>query len=307
MRFRLVPPKNENHFATLLVILPTQVNLVSTLKSRHGSLVELHDIQSSPFSMVFLALCTGIGEVALSTPNSLVCYLQYNLTSGNPSRPSLRNLVSPVQEIADAFSAWSLLLNNENKAKATATDVGPDFIFYHLNEVYTSSDTASDLADPEDRAVLSHLSPPAKYYGFKILLAHVQIHTSRQWEESHAYKDYDYAEVYEAEDFNLLEGNDDVEIETEWEVTDLWGRKINCDDMEAIKELDREIMKRQVSSPFNCHIDLYDDEDMDLELDVEDTRVSYHYPIPRSRYIFFPIYFDYVDLGLRRRIKVVGK
>jgi hypothetical protein len=73
-----------------------------------------------------------------------------------------------------------------------------------------------------DRLVLSHLAPPARHYGFNILLAHAKIHLTwhlgRQCDGFNGYPEKDNMSQYA------------LEIGTSWKFTDLGGQEVELKD-----------------------------------------------------------------------------
>jgi len=164
------------------------------------------------------------------------------------------------QEIADAFAAWSL-------ARTTGGGGGsPQAIFYQL-DTDTTDLNVSNLTDSKDWNVLRHLIPPAKHYGFDILLVHATIYISGEIEVEHAYKDY--GETYDEADYTWDDAKEVyISAKTQWAVTTLGGQPLAFQQNQVTAALDAKL--RGHTNPnypvFNYYFDIdsYKDDDFDI-------------------------------------------
>lgn len=249
---------SDEHFATVVAVLPARRTL-SFLEARHRGQGVKHNLnQSTLFSTHFFGFYTGIDRAFLNTAEDRVTYLTYHLikTPASTSSPSLTNILGPRKEISTAFAGWYHGL----AAGAKTISLPVRYVFYHLDGSYRSGDSVNAFTNPKDKLVLGYLAPPAKHYGFKILLAHASItQESETWLEqlphNGAHVEYD-ANEYEMEDHG------EIRTAISWTLTGLDGQRINHNELRD--ELDYQL--RGEGWFLNGHLDLHDFADREVDV-----------------------------------------
>ncbi|KAF5339870.1 hypothetical protein D9611_009188 [Ephemerocybe angulata] len=265
-------PVSERHFATVLVFLPSQRG-DAFISARHGYRKNKEDLREvteyrpgssrhrhrarSTFSPYFAAFYTGIDQVVVESVEDPLCYFIYHILN-DPSRNtaihSLRDVVGPYEGVIMAFAAWAY-----DRANGLSPPGIPErCVVYHLREEY-SSDTRASFIDTRDEMILGHLGPPAKYYGFKMLFAHVDIQQKGQWVQHREFQNY--AVQYRVGDWRMgVHGP--VEMETAWELAGMDGNVVL--DAPLVAHLDEELKSN--GWILNNHLGLENDEGRELEV-----------------------------------------
>lgn len=269
-------PASEDHFATVLVIHPSQ-RRCATITATHGRRKSEHRLEDNPranssnrlqalgsrtldpvkptFAPYFVALYTGLNSVTIDTTDSL-CILRYHIFPGqNTSIPALSNIVGPHKALATAFAAWAYCIANNLSPPGTPERC----LIYHLSEAYTGDTRASFMTNRKDEAILGHFGPLAKYYGFSLVFAHVDIRRKSQWAQYRELRKYDVQ--YRVGDWRMgVHGP--VETETAWVLAGVDGKPIHDDPL--IAYLDEQV--RGNGWFLNNHLHLEDDTGRKLEV-----------------------------------------
>jgi len=156
-----------------------------------------------------------------------------------------------------------MLLNPDDpSAKA------PDFILSLLHERFI------DLSNPgPDKAVIAHLVPLAKMYGFKLLVVDVEHEMSSLHEVSHPYKEYEY--FFEGNRWEKLkkklrvEDGDDLDTTVTVKVKDL-----NLEDVNVSEDLKQEIQDKLEHELYFSHYGEYDARNPKIDMEGYDASVG---------------------------------
>ncbi|KAF5339777.1 hypothetical protein D9611_009191 [Ephemerocybe angulata] len=220
-------PVSKNHFATLIAVLPSP-RTGATFETRYREHKSHHNLSNvTPNSTHLLGLYTGMASAVIKSSGDRLCFLTYHVQCPprTTSIPSIRNVAGPRTEIATAFASWAHALSTNTKAPG----IPSNHIIYQLDGVYRNNVVATGLTNRKDRLVLAHLAPAAKHFGFKMVLAHADVHLT-----------YSTTRV-STDDKEVEQVSAYVEDETEWEFCPL-GRKEPCDNyayhevIDALKE-----------------------------------------------------------------------
>ncbi|KAF6760433.1 hypothetical protein DFP72DRAFT_882180 [Ephemerocybe angulata] len=146
---------------------------------------------------------------------------------------NLSDATLPRPQIATAFAAWA-----KHQARRIVLDSAPTgHVLFHLNETYRTKDTLStevvdvgSITDADDKLILGYLAPPAKYFGFRILLAHAVIPGTATFRVARKHGPVD-GRMYKVEDYNLDSwGESESEFVVEWTLTGLDGQEVEGSD-----------------------------------------------------------------------------
>ncbi|KAF6760465.1 hypothetical protein DFP72DRAFT_73248 [Ephemerocybe angulata] len=250
-------PVQKSHYATVLVILPSQ-RTSTTLHISHGNQgLALKLTETAPFSMHFIALYTGTESALLVSPGDSILYLKYQVFKKDKFVPSpcLADATGARPEIATVFAAWRSSLS----AGVKVNDSIPDHIIYQLDGTYANGVDAIGITHPKDKLVLGHFAPPAKHFGFEILLAHVTFTESSSWEHYRDYKEYD--EEYDVDDYEVGD-HGEISLDVECLLTALDGNGVNDDQLaDTISKVieDEDLI-------FNDHLRESDEGEKDLQI-----------------------------------------
>ncbi|KAF6760435.1 hypothetical protein DFP72DRAFT_882183 [Ephemerocybe angulata] len=283
-------PVSNDHFASVFVFLPSSRSRAS-MEVRHRSMYGTHNLSlSCMFEPHFVACYTGVDSAIVKlSPGEPVVHLTYHLMKKSPQGASLRLLrdivtFEPRQEVINALAGWAHTLASDSKLQC---DIPSGHLLYQLNECYNRPGDktfidATGIANPEDRLVLSHLAPAAKYYGFKILFAHASIWESASFPgEGQGYdSDSNWDECLDEKDYNFEDGDSEPDrTETEVVLTELDGREIEDSDFRMkIEELLGDIVNYPEqwdngSAILNCRINTQPFEGKELSVDEPGDRV----------------------------------
>ncbi|KAK7451678.1 hypothetical protein VKT23_012355 [Stygiomarasmius scandens] len=252
-----VPKTRDTHYATAFVFLPTKSTSLEVEAAFGTTVRNLSATEDTAFSAQIVVVYAGVDLVRIKTTDS-ISYLTYHvLAETKLSVPSLSNISPAIPGLRDAFRTWKWMLLNEDDP---AADDAPDLILYLLNADF------EDISDPgSEKAVVAHLAPLAKVYGFKLLVIEAVHEMSSTHEIDHPYKDYDY--LYDRWD----------ELKEELEVEDgkslrtgvtLSVKDLNLKEVHVPEELKRKLEERIKEQDYVSQ----DEEsivDRDLDVDLE--------------------------------------
>ncbi|KAJ7459625.1 hypothetical protein B0H11DRAFT_2286324 [Mycena galericulata] len=184
-------PTNEDHIATVLVILPSLSTPADIrVQATHAAVTSEVRLPPDLWQTVSaIGTYTGVsdGRIDISAGGEVLCLTYHIFGPGSDNAwviPSLENLSGALPMLRDAFCLWRYNLSSDGGAD---TRSAPPMMLFFLDDAPKS---ARDFQD-EDATLLCHLAPLAKAYGFTVYIGDV-VHTmSTQQEVSHPYKEYD--------------------------------------------------------------------------------------------------------------------
>ncbi|KAJ3541809.1 hypothetical protein NMY22_g3746 [Coprinellus aureogranulatus] len=172
------------------------------------------------------------------------------------------------EAISKAFAAWRLASEQDNP------NPPPKYILYQLNgDLSEERLSVAHITHTEDKRILAALAPPAKHYGFLVLLARASIYLKAT---ARVYGSDD--ELYTPDDLSL----DDVEhesTEVAWKFASLDGSTI-----EGNRSMEDSLYDgiERGGNVYNCRIDLQDESGKESEVDQDGCRefswisIGYH-------------------------------
>ncbi|THU87275.1 hypothetical protein K435DRAFT_842589 [Dendrothele bispora CBS 962.96] len=218
MNCRLSVPKVDvAHYATAFIFLPTNSTSLK-VKATFGQTVKRFKMTGDlSFSAQIFVCYAGIDQIKIQSTDS-ISYLTYNILAAVPhnpavrpeSTPSLSDISPVVPELRGVFRTWKWLL--QNRQDLSAKDV-PAHILYLLKSKYDC------VNSKRDKALIGHLAPLAKAYGFDLRVVELR-HVMRSYHEIyHPYKDDDEIDrKWDKLERKLrIEGGKDVTVEVEVE------------------------------------------------------------------------------------------
>ncbi|KAF5339637.1 hypothetical protein D9611_011405 [Ephemerocybe angulata] len=232
-----VGPHSDDHIASIFVVLPSPLKFAEfeVDHHKHGISFTLDEDQTSSCPK-FLTSYTNTEAASLRLFQKPTCYLTYHLLKKNAPQSATHNLSDatlPRPQIATAFAAWA-----KHQARRIVLDSAPTgHVLFHLNETYRTKDTLStevvdvgSITDADDKLILGYLAPPAKYFGFRILLAHAVIPGTATFRVARKHGLVD-GRMYKVEDYNLDSwGESESEFVVEWTLTGLDGQEVEGSD-----------------------------------------------------------------------------
>ncbi|KAJ7459573.1 hypothetical protein B0H11DRAFT_2316415 [Mycena galericulata] len=206
-------PINENHIATVLVILPSSSAPADIrVQARHAAITaEVRLRRDLLETASAIGTYTGVsdGRIDIGAGGEIICLTYYIFGPRNEDAsviPRLENLSGALPPLRDAFCLWRHNLNSG--ADATTA---PALMLFVLDRAPLA---ARDFRG-YDATRLCHLAPLAKAYGFTMYIGSL-VHTmSTEQEVYHDPKDY--LGLYTDFDPSVLYMSDKPDVEYEFE------------------------------------------------------------------------------------------
>ncbi|KAJ6477678.1 hypothetical protein C8R45DRAFT_1157581 [Mycena sanguinolenta] len=239
-------PTDENHYATIFLVLPTFTDSVDIcVRAAHDSVVSR---VKCPKGLSQTA-CAVDTHIEVGPGNEVICLTYYASVDpdSGPSQviPTLQGTLPPLR---DGFCLW------RHKLDCGVRKTPKIMLFLLVGHPGSAKDFNGD-----DAALLCHLAPLAKVYGFNIYIAQLHLTMSTTQEIQHPYKEYDF-------DFDpsVLEMPDDEEVVYKWkELRSLGGVPVEPQDLlkpaEKMVKTDEYLKDRLADLDVQEHHDFVDD------------------------------------------------
>ncbi|KAJ7442758.1 hypothetical protein B0H11DRAFT_2204411 [Mycena galericulata] len=206
-------PTNENHIATVFVILPSlstpaDIRVQATHAALTGEVrLPLYLIEA----IGAIGTYTGVsdGRIDVGAGGEVLCLTYHVFGLGSNKTwviPSFEDLSGAVPMLRDGFCLWRHSLNSGGGADTLSA---PPLMFFFL---YHDPKSARDFRG-EDATLLCHLAPLAKAYGFTAYIGDIVYTMSTRQELSHPYKEYFGEHVYLDPGNLYMSKSPDVEYE----------------------------------------------------------------------------------------------
>ncbi|KAJ7054687.1 hypothetical protein C8F01DRAFT_1162572 [Mycena amicta] len=251
--------KDNNHYATIFVILPTFTDsTVVSVRATHASVVSevsLPKPLSESISAVGIYAGISNASIEVSGVGEVLC-LTYHVSAGPSAEPTvvptLQYLSGALPPLRDGFCLWRYRLSANLKA--------PKLLLFFLD---AHPDSASKFTG-DDATLLCHLAPLAKAYGFNMYIGRLTRTLSTTQEVYHPYKEYLGLDM----DFDpsVLEMPDDADVDYEWgNLRSLGGVAVTASGAQAV--LDRATRLVKTDSVLK---DQFEELDIEEEHEIED-------------------------------------
>ncbi|KAJ7054694.1 hypothetical protein C8F01DRAFT_1162599 [Mycena amicta] len=251
--------KDNNHYATIFVILPTFTNsTVVCMRATHASVLsEVPLPKALNESITAVGIYAGISNASIEVGGvgEVLC-LTYHVSASHSVKPivvpTLQYLSGALPPLRDGFCLWRYRLSANLKA--------PKLLLFFLDG---HPDSASKFRG-DDATLLCHLAPLAKAYGFNMYIGRLTHTLSTKEEVQHPYKEYFGLDI----DFDpsVLEMPDDADVDYEWgNLRTLGGVAVTASRSQAL--LDRATRLVKTDSVLK---DQFEELDIEEEHEIED-------------------------------------